>query len=100
MCYLSSYETIRDKIRIISEIVITIWSVVYLAIAARELSFLGWKIFKENMILCPSRVLFLIACFLMQFCVPLRLACKPLYEDQISIIVMFFIGFYFLFFCR
>ena len=30
----------------------------------RERGFLGGQIFKENMVLCPSRVLFLIACFL------------------------------------
>ena len=32
--------------------------------APRERGFLGAQIFKENMVLCPSRVLFLIACFL------------------------------------
>ena len=30
----------------------------------RERGFLGAQIFKENMVLCPSRVLFLLACFL------------------------------------
>jgi hypothetical protein len=32
----------------------------------RERSFLGGEIFTENMILCPSRVLFLSACFMVR----------------------------------
>ena len=54
------------------ELVILVWSVIYLAIAVRERSFLGGQIFMENMQLCPSRVLFLMACFLVVLCVPLR----------------------------
>ena len=56
----------------VCELAILIWSIIYLAIAIRERGFLGGQIFKENMQLCPSRVLFLIACLLVVLCVPLR----------------------------
>lgn len=92
------------------------WSGIYLAIAVRERSFLGGQIFKENMQLCPSRVLFLIACFLVLLCAPLRstinkrlqlyftifrrLFCFCNAEDSLAIVIMTFTGPYFLFFCR
>jgi hypothetical protein len=36
--------------------------------AIHEFSFLGWKVFLQNMALCPSRVAFLISCCLLQVC--------------------------------
>ena len=69
---IKALDTTVKKIRMVCELVILIWSIIYLAIAIRERSFLGGQIFKENMVLCPSRVLFLLACFLVVLCVPLR----------------------------
>ena len=74
MCHLQVFDTIEKQIRMGCELVIVVWSLIYLIIAGRERSFLGGQIFKENMQLCPSRVLFLIACFLVVLCVPLRSA--------------------------
>ena len=79
MCHLQAYDTIEKQIRLGCEFVIVIWSFIYLIIAGRERSFLGGQIFKENMQLCPSRVLFLIACFLVVVCVPLRYVALMLY---------------------
>ena len=72
MCHLQAFDTIEKQIRLGCEIIIVVWSLIYLVIAVRERSFLGGQIFKENMQLCPSRVLFLIACLLVVVCVPLR----------------------------
>ena len=38
---------------------LVLWSIVYLGIAVREITFLPFKIFMQNMVLCPSRVGFL-----------------------------------------
>ena len=76
MCHLQAFDTIEKQIRLGCEIIIVVWSLIYLVIAGRERSFLGGQIFKENMQLCPSRVLFLIACFLVVVCVPLRYSKK------------------------
>ena len=73
LCHLQAFDTIEKQIRIVCEFIIVIWSFIYLIIAGRERSFLGGQIFLENMQLCPSRVLFLVACFLVVICVPLRL---------------------------
>ena len=59
-CYLNEYDTLTKQLRGISEVILVIWSVVYLGIAVREFSFLPVKIFMQNMALCPSRVGFLI----------------------------------------
>ena len=100
MCHLHVYDTLTKQIRLGCELVLVVWSLIYLAIAVRERTFLGGQIFKENMILCPSRVLFLIACFLVVVSVPLRLFCFCGAEDSLSIVIMTWTGPYFLFFCR
>lgn len=99
-CYLSGFDTPGKQARILGEIILVVWSIIYIAIAVREWSFLGTKIFMQNMALCPSRVLFLLGCILLLLAVPFRLACNPESEDKLAILVMLFIGFYFLFFCR
>ena len=89
--------------------------------AVHEFTFLGWRVFLQNMVLCPSRVGFLISCLLVQvltssaspsqFAVPCRVFCLYHVEDTlcqvISLlasknvqIVMMCNGWYFLFFCR
>ena len=100
MCYLHKYDTIPEKIRGILEIILVIWSLVYIGIAVKETTFNERKIYLQSMGLCPSRVLFLFSCLLMQFTVPLRLACDPITENNLAILIMFFIPMYCLFFCR
>ena len=99
-CYLNTYNTPFLQARGVCELVLVIWSLIYLLIAFREASFLGIRLFMRNLALCPSRVLFLIACFLAILSVPFRLACVPGAEDRLALVVMLFTGNYFLFFCR
>ena len=73
MCHLQNYDTIQARARIVCEIVTTIWSFFHLVIAIREYGFLGKAIFMENMVLCPSRVLFLVACLLLQVAILIRI---------------------------
>ena len=44
--------------------ILVLWSLFYLVVAVRECSFLGVRLFMRTLALCPSRVMFLIACFL------------------------------------
>lgn len=99
-CYLHNYDTLMHQIRGICEVTCVFWSIIYLGIAAREATFLPPAIFMQNMVLCPSRVIFLIGCVLLILTVPLRLTCQPDYENKLAILVMLFTGFYFLFFGR
>ena len=100
MCYLHTYDTPVKKARVLGEAILVVWSIVYLAIAVREFTFLGYKIFLQNMALCPSRVLFLFGCILLIFTVPFRLACQPGIEDNLAVLCMLTNSLYFLFFCR
>ena len=100
MCFRNTYDTPMSQIRVISEVILVIWSVLYLAKAAREATFLERKVYIQSMALCPSRVVFLLGCAVMVLNVPLRLACKPREEDAMAITVMLCTGPYFLFFCR
>ena len=65
-CYLHSFDTSQDIIRFGCEATIVVLGVLYLLKAARELSFLGPRLFWETIKLCPSRVVFLISCALLQ----------------------------------
>ena len=100
MCYLSTYNGLSQIARGIAEVIVVIWSLIYLGIAVKEATFLPMKIFLQCMVLCPSRVLFLVACLLIQIMVLLRLSCQPEYEDEVATLAMFLIPLYFLFFCR
>ena len=99
-CRLHTYDTLPQQIRAGGEVLLVIGSIIYLAIAIREYTFLGWKIFLQNMILCPSRVIFLVGRVLLVLAVPFRLACQPIVEDRLAILVMIMTGPYCLFFCR
>ena len=66
----------------------------------REVTFLGPRLFWRTLSLCPSRIMFLVACFLCQLAVPFRLACEPQAEDRLALVIMLMTGPYFLFFCR
>ena len=100
MCYLHTYDTIAHQARGMIEVVLIIWSIAYLGIAAKEATFNPREIYIQSMSLCPSRILFLLACILMQFTVQLRLTCMAPQENSLAIIIMYLIPFYFLFFCR
>ena len=100
MCYLHTYDTNEKMMRGIGELVLVVWSLIYFLIAVREVTFLGPRLFLKTLALCPSRCLFLIACFLCQVAVPFRLLCLPKGEDQLALVIMLFTGPYFLFFCR
>ncbi len=99
-CYLHTYDTPVKVVRLLGEITLAIWSIVYIAIAVREFTFLGYKIFFQNMALCPSRVIFLFGCTMLLLCIPFRLSCKNEIEDNISVLAMVCTSMYFLFFCR
>ena len=99
-CFLNTYDSNEKIIRLVCEIILVIWSIIYIAICARERTFLGNKIWVQNLKLCPSRCGFLMGCFCVIFAVPFRLTCQSEVEDNLAIIAMNFISFYFLFFCR
>ena len=100
MCYLHVYDTPIHKVRGVVEVALIIWSLIYLGIAAKETTFNTRKVYLQSMALCPSRIMFLLACFLMQFTVPLRLTCHPIAENNLAIFIMYLIPLYALFFCR
>ncbi len=99
-CYHNTYDTTLKQCRLVAEIILVFWSIAYIVIAIKEWSFLGTKLFKENLSLCPSRVMFLLGCVLLLVSIPFRLSCQPVIEDHLASLVMLFTGFYFLFFCR
>ena len=99
-CYLGKYQESSQIIRVTAEIIIVIWSIIYVSVALKETTFLPTKIFFQSMAMCPSRVLFLFACILIQVMVGLRLTCQSEYENVVATLVMFLIPTYFLFFCR
>ena len=59
-CYMHTYDTLLKQLRGIAEVILVLWSIVYLGIAVREFTFLPVAIFMQNMALCPSRVGFLL----------------------------------------
>ena len=90
----------RVQVRGAQEAILVIWSIIYIINAVREFRFLGRVIFMENMVLCPSRVGFLIACSIVPVMAVLRPTCVHQVEDRLAIIVMLLTGFHFLFYCR
>ena len=100
MCFRNTYETPEEQLRLFGEVVLILWSLGYIAKAIHEMTFLTRAVYIESMVLCPSRVFFLFACFLVVLSVPFRLACQPMVEDQLAVLIMLFTGPYFLFFCR
>ena len=117
-CYLYNLDSQLDIVRCVCEVLIVILSLLFILKALRELSFLGLKVFMENMQLCPSRVIFLLSCCLLQVrfrnlkikvrfrnhefqtCIPARIFCLYNFEDFVGLLVMLSNGLYFLFFCR
>ena len=99
-CHLLTADSIIDKIRLGCEASLVLMALLYILQAVRQFTFLGRKIFMENMALCPSRVCFLFSCILLQLCVPVRFACLYNLEDPMAQLIMLCNGLYFLFFCR
>ena len=100
LCYLHHADKLSQKIRISVELIIVFMAFCFLVKAVRELSFLGRKIFLQNMILCPSRVFFLLSCLLHQLTLPARVLCLYHLDDAMVQLCMLANGCYFLFFCR
>ena len=84
-----------------SKVLLLIWSLIYLLGAAHEASFLGRRIFIDNMVtlswickkvfiqfqvMCPSRVIFLTGCLTFVLMVPARLLCFPNLEDRLALV--------------
>ena len=99
-CYRNQYDDISKQGRLIAEVVLVFFSLAYIVRACIEASFLGRKLFKENLSLCPSRVLFLIGCMLIMIAVPCRVFCQPTMEDNLAVLIMLFQSMYSLYFCR
>ncbi|KAK9869474.1 hypothetical protein WA026_003229 [Henosepilachna vigintioctopunctata] len=99
-CRLMDLTSNDSRIRFACELAMTIGAFVYLAAAVREARFLGGRMFFENLMTAPSRVMFLFSCILMQTVPWLRLACQDEFEDFIAVIIMLTTAPYFLFFCR
>ena len=93
-------DGIANKARIVSEIGIFIGSLLYILSAFRESRFLGSKMFFENLMTAPSRVMFLFACFLTMIVPFLKFLCLTELEDHVVVIIMLTTAPYFLFFCR
>jgi hypothetical protein len=55
MCFRTKYIETYDKVYLLCEIVLVAWSMWYLISAAREVSFLGWRLFMKTVAMCPSR---------------------------------------------
>lgn len=100
MCYLHTYDSLAHQIRGVFEVILVVWSIIYLGIAAKETTFNERDVYMQSMALCPSRIMFLLACFLMLFTVPLRLTCQAPAENSLAILIMYMIPMYCLFFCR
>lgn len=99
-CPLLNIDTISNKIRLIAEVIILIGAFLYIATALRESRFLGYKMFIENLMTAPSRVMFLFSCCLMMMVPWLRFACYRTTEDHVAVVIMLTTAPYFLFFCR
>ena len=100
LCYLHHVDKLSQKIRISVELIIVFMAFCFLVKAVRELSFLGRKIFLQNLTLCPSRVFFLLSCLLHQLTLPARLLCLHHLDDALVQLCMLANGCHFLFFCR
>lgn len=114
-------ESHTDKLRLMTEIIQLIGAFFYIVAALREMKFLGYHMFIENLVrfshellphqllslklllfqmTAPSRVMFLFSCCLMMTIVPLRIFCLTELEDHVCVVIMLTTAPYFLFFCR
>ncbi|XP_053680453.1 transient receptor potential cation channel subfamily V member 5 [Anopheles nili] len=99
-CHTMDYDGLEGKVRLISEMIILVGSFLYLLAALRELKFLGRKMFFENLMTAPSRVMFLFSCCIMMVIPFLKVLCFTELEDHVAVAIMLTTAPYFLFFCR
>ncbi|EDS45718.1 TRP channel protein nanchung [Culex quinquefasciatus] len=99
-CPTMIYKGIEGKIRLVSEAIILVGSFLYLVSALRESRFLGRKMFIENLMTAPSRVMFLFSCCIMMVVPCLKVLCFTELEDHVAVVIMLTTAPYFLFFCR
>ncbi|XP_061510330.1 transient receptor potential cation channel subfamily V member 5 [Anopheles gambiae] len=99
-CHTMDYDGVEGKVRLISEMIILVGSFLYLLAALRELKFLGRKMFFENLMTAPSRVMFLFSCCIMMIVPFLKVLCFTELEDHVAVTIMLTTAPYFLFFCR
>ncbi|KAH0821155.1 hypothetical protein GEV33_001636 [Tenebrio molitor] len=99
-CRLMQLDSAEAKIRFTAEVLMVIGAFIYLAAAVREARFLGGRMFFENLMTAPSRVMFLFSCILMLTVPCLRLGCFDEIEDTVAVAIMLTTAPYFLFFCR
>lgn len=99
-CPLLNTDTVQNKMRLISEVILLIGAFLYILAALRESRFLGYKMFIENLMTAPSRVMFLFSCCIMMMVPWLRFACSREMEDHVAVVIMLTTAPYFLFFCR
>ncbi|XP_052889305.1 transient receptor potential cation channel subfamily V member 5 [Anopheles moucheti] len=99
-CHTMDYDGMEGKVRLISEMIILVGSFLYLLAALRELKFLGRKMFFENLMTAPSRVMFLFSCCIMMIVPFLKVLCFTEMEDHVAVAIMLTTAPYFLFFCR
>uniref|UniRef100_A0A182JWK6 Ion transport domain-containing protein n=1 Tax=Anopheles christyi TaxID=43041 RepID=A0A182JWK6_9DIPT len=99
-CHTMDYDGVEGKVRLISEMIILVGSFLYLLAALRELKFLGRKMFFENLMTAPSRVMFLFSCCIMMIVPFLKVLCFTEMEDHVAVAIMLTTAPYFLFFCR
>ncbi|XP_058116489.1 transient receptor potential cation channel subfamily V member 5 [Anopheles ziemanni] len=99
-CHTMDYDGVEGKVRLISEMIILVGAFLYLLAALRELKFLGRKMFFENLMTAPSRVMFLFSCCIMMVVPFLKVLCFTELEDHVVVAIMLTTAPYFLFFCR
>nr|NP_648696.2 nanchung, isoform A [Drosophila melanogaster]AAF49752.2 nanchung, isoform A [Drosophila melanogaster]AAP57097.1 TRP channel protein nanchung [Drosophila melanogaster] len=99
-CPLMNLESDLAKLRIMAELLNFVGAILYLLVALREARFLGLKMFIENLMTAPSRVMFLFSCALMMTIPWLRVSCLTEIDDHVTVVIMLTTAPYFLFFCR
>ncbi|KAK4879350.1 hypothetical protein RN001_007496 [Aquatica leii] len=99
-CRLLQINTPEATIRILAELGMLLGAFLYLTSAVIEARFLGLRMFFENLMTAPSRVMFLFSCILMQIVPLLRFSCNEEAEDTVAVMIMITTAPYFLFFCR
>ncbi|XP_065339476.1 transient receptor potential cation channel subfamily V member 5 [Cloeon dipterum] len=99
-CRLLDLSKWQAKVRVVCEIAMEIGAILYIIAALREARFLGRRMFLENLMTAPSRVLFLGSCILMMIMPWVRSLCLTQDEDIMAVVIMVTTAPYFLFFCR
>ena len=56
VCFHHTYDTLEKQVRLGMEVALMVWSILYLVKAGHEYTFLGKRIWMDNMKMCPSRL--------------------------------------------